>query len=115
MCILLTYSVRDATPETQIRATLRLRTVLGAVVCTTLSSIQTSSNLRFYQSFLVFAMSSFRTFTPREVEARIAAGDTLVIFRGHVLRLNNWQDVHPGGRLVIQHMVGRDASDELSM
>ena len=57
-------------------------------------------------------MSSFRTFTPREVEARIAAGDTLVIFRGHVLRLNN---VHPGGRLVIQHMVGRDASDELSM
>ena len=40
-------------------------------------------------------MSSFRTFTPREVEARIAAGDTLVIFRGHVLRLNKWQDVNP--------------------
>jgi delta8-fatty-acid desaturase len=38
-----------------------------------------------------------------------------VISRGHVLRLNKWQDVHPGGRLVIQHMVGRDASDELSM
>lgn len=88
--------------------------MLGAVVCTTLS-IQASFNLCFYQFSLVFAMSSFRTFTPREVEARIAAGDTLVIFRGHVLRLNKWQDVHPGGRLVIQHMVGRDASDELSM
>lgn len=50
-----------------------------------------------------------------DVESRIAAGDTLVIAQGHVLRLNNWQDLHPGGRLVIQHMVGRDATDELSM
>jgi hypothetical protein len=57
-------------------------------------------------------MSNFRIFSPREVEARIAAGDTLVIFRSHILRLNKWQDVHPGGRLVVQHMVGRDASDE---
>jgi delta8-fatty-acid desaturase len=60
-------------------------------------------------------MSNFRVFTPREVEARIAAGDALVIFRGSVLRLNNWQGVHPGGYLVIQHQIGRDATDELSM
>jgi delta8-fatty-acid desaturase len=60
-------------------------------------------------------MSNLRVFSPREVEARIAAGDTLVIFRGNVLQLNRWQHVHPGGRLAIAHMVGRDASDELSM
>jgi delta8-fatty-acid desaturase len=60
-------------------------------------------------------MSNLRVFTPREVEARIAAGDVLVIFRGFLLRLNNWQHVHPGGYLTIQHQIGRDASDELSM
>ena len=107
--MLLTYSVRESYPRTQIA-----RAVLGAiVVCTTLT-IKAPSTCVSINLFL-FTMSSFRTFTPREVEARIAAGDTLVIFRGHVLRLNKWQDVHPGGRLVIQHMVGRDASDELSM
>lgn len=60
-------------------------------------------------------MSICRIFTRCEIESRIAAGDTLVIFQDLVLRLNRWQEVHPGGRLVIQHMVGRDASDELSM
>jgi hypothetical protein len=38
-----------------------------------------------------------------------------VLHQNNVLRLNAWQHVHPGGRLVIQHMVGRDATDELSM
>lgn len=60
-------------------------------------------------------MSESRIFTRRQIEARIAAGDTLVISDNYVLRLNNWQKLHPGGRLVIQHMVGRDATDELSM
>lgn len=56
-----------------------------------------------------------RVFTRRQIEGLIAAGDTLVIADSHVLRLNAWQDLHPGGRLVIQHMVGRDATDELAM
>ena len=56
-----------------------------------------------------------RVFTRQEIEGLIAAGDTLVIADSHVLRLNAWQDIHPGGRLVIQHMVGRDATDELAM
>ncbi len=60
-------------------------------------------------------MSTTRIFTRREVEARIAAGDTLIISDNYILRLNAWQEVHPGGRLVVQHMVGRDASDELRM
>ncbi|WPH02344.1 fatty acid desaturase [Acrodontium crateriforme] len=56
-----------------------------------------------------------RLWTRREVEARIAAGDTLVIANNYVLRLNAWQELHPGGRLVIQHMVGRDATDEITI
>lgn len=60
-------------------------------------------------------MSETRVFSRREIEARIAAGDTLIIVEDHVLRLHAWQDIHPGGRLVIQHMVGRDATDEVSM
>lgn len=56
-----------------------------------------------------------RVFTRDQVEELIAAGDVLVVADHHLLRLNAWQDLHPGGRLVIQHMVGRDATDELSM
>lgn len=56
-----------------------------------------------------------RVFTRTEIEHLIAAGHTLVIQDGHVLRLNAWQDLHPGGRMVIQHMVGRDATDEICM
>lgn len=60
-------------------------------------------------------MSLSRTFTRPEIEARIASGDSLVIFEGHVLRLNGWKEKHPGGRLVIEHMIGRDATLEISM
>ena len=56
-----------------------------------------------------------RTFSRREVEALIAAGDTIVLKENVVLRLNSWKDVHPGGDLVIQHMVGRDATNEIKM
>lgn len=50
-----------------------------------------------------------------EVESLIAAGNTLVVFQGDVLRLNSWADKHPGGSLVFQHMIGRDATDEINM
>ena len=45
----------------------------------------------------------------------IAAGDSLVIKEDMLLRLNAWKDKHPGGDLVIQHMVGRDATDEINV
>jgi len=60
-------------------------------------------------------MDHARVFTRREIEGLIAAGDALVITQNDVLRLNGWQDKHPGGRLVVQHMVGREATDELNM
>lgn len=53
--------------------------------------------------------------TPRTIENRIADGDILVITEQRVLRLNGWVDKHPGGRLAVLHMVGRDATDEINV
>lgn len=50
----------------------------------------------------------------RVVEGMIADGDIIVMFQDCVLRLNSWIEKHPGGHLVISHMVGRDATDEMT-
>ena len=60
-------------------------------------------------------MATAHLFTRREIEGLIAAGDSIVIKEKTVLRLDAWKDKHPGGDLVIQHMVGRDATDEINM
>lgn len=51
--------------------------------------------------------------SPRAVEGLIAQGKAIVIFENFVLRLDSWLDRHPGGRLAILHMVGKDATDEI--
>lgn len=48
------------------------------------------------------------------VDALIADGQTIVIFQDHVLRLDSWLPRHPGGSLAILHMIGRDATDEIT-
>lgn len=53
--------------------------------------------------------------SPRTIEGRIADGQVIVITEGNVLRLDGWLEKHPGGRLAILHMVGRDASDEINV
>ncbi len=50
---------------------------------------------------------------PQVVEGMIAEGHTIVIFEDVVLKLDSWLHQHPGGRLAILHMVGRDATDEI--
>lgn len=49
----------------------------------------------------------------REVEGMIADGHLLVVLDGNVLKLDKFVDRHPGGKLAIQHMVGRDATSEI--
>lgn len=44
----------------------------------------------------------------------IADGQHIVIFDQRVLRLDSWLEKHPGGKLTIRHMVGRDATDEIN-
>lgn len=49
-----------------------------------------------------------------EVAARILAGDVLIIYNGHLLKIPDfWLDAHPGGSLALLHFVGRDATDEI--
>ncbi|KAK3696618.1 hypothetical protein LTR37_017871 [Vermiconidia calcicola] len=60
-------------------------------------------------------MAHARVFTRREIESLIAAGDIIVITQNTVLRLNAWKDKHPGGSLVLQHMIGRDATHEINI
>ncbi|OAQ99337.1 hypothetical protein LLEC1_03289 [Akanthomyces lecanii] len=50
-----------------------------------------------------------------DIEAMVANGDAVVIFQDHVLRLNSWLRVHPGGDLAIRHMIGRDATSEITL
>lgn len=53
------------------------------------------------------------TLTTKEIERLLYDGNRIVIHNGYVLKLDAWLDDHPGGRLVIEHMVGRDATNEI--
>ncbi|KAG6192319.1 hypothetical protein E4U24_004063 [Claviceps purpurea] len=59
-------------------------------------------------------MSRDAVLDPAMVDELIANGNTIVIFQDYVLRLNSWLAKHPGGSLAIEHMVGRDATDEIT-
>ncbi|KAK1028021.1 Structural maintenance of chromosomes protein 1 [Friedmanniomyces endolithicus] len=63
----------------------------------------------------IFAMGRSCLLTRSDVFALIADGGKIVIKDDAVLRLDGWLEKHPGGRLAILHMVGRDATDELNM
>ena len=59
-------------------------------------------------------MDRQRVLTEAMVDDMIANGDIIVIYQEFVLRLNSWLAHHPGGRLAILHMVGRDATNEIT-
>lgn len=50
-----------------------------------------------------------------DVEDLIARGNIITIFRGKVLKMNNWIERHPGGDLLVRHFIGRDASLEIEV
>ncbi|KZV85645.1 fatty acid/sphingolipid desaturase [Exidia glandulosa HHB12029] len=56
-----------------------------------------------------------RLLSPCEVYRLIAEGQLIVVHDGNALKLDGWIDKHPGGRLAILHMVGRDATDEINV
>jgi sphingolipid 8-(E)-desaturase len=49
-----------------------------------------------------------------EVEALIAEGRKIVIVNGNVLKTDAWIPYHPGGEGAVLHMVGRDATNEVT-
>ncbi|KAL3428235.1 fatty acid desaturase [Phlyctema vagabunda] len=50
----------------------------------------------------------------REIEGLIAAGGKIFILDQFVIKADPWILYHPGGEKAIQHMVGRDATDEVT-
>ncbi|OLN87631.1 Delta 8-(E)-sphingolipid desaturase 1 [Colletotrichum chlorophyti] len=51
----------------------------------------------------------------REIEALVAEGRIVTIIDQFVVKLDGWLAYHPGGDKAIQHMVGRDATDEVTV
>lgn len=49
-----------------------------------------------------------------EIEALIANGRSIVIVDNKVLKVDAWMPYHPGGDKAMLHMVGRDATDEVT-
>jgi delta8-fatty-acid desaturase len=49
----------------------------------------------------------------KTIRALIAEGHLIVISEQKVLRLDAWAARHPGGKLPILHMVGKDATDQI--
>lgn len=52
--------------------------------------------------------------TRRQIEGMIADGKTIIIVDGKVLKVDAWLKFHPGGDKSIMHVVGRDATDEVT-
>ncbi|KAK4228170.1 putative fatty acid desaturase [Podospora fimiseda] len=50
----------------------------------------------------------------REIESLISEGKQIIIVDGYALKLDAWMQYHPGGDKAIQHVVGRDATDEVN-
>lgn len=55
-----------------------------------------------------------RILSRREIEGLIADGKHIIILDGMVLKVDAWIPFHPGGYKSIMHMVGRDATDEVT-
>jgi cytochrome b involved in lipid metabolism len=56
-----------------------------------------------------------KKYTREEIAKRIVdQGDLLVVYDKKIYRLNPWIKHHPGGEMVILHMVGKDATDEIN-
>lgn len=52
--------------------------------------------------------------TKGEIENLIADGRNIIILEQYVLKVDAWMKYHPGGDKAIQHMVARDATDEVN-
>ncbi|KAK2839270.1 hypothetical protein FQN49_006304 [Arthroderma sp. PD_2] len=61
------------------------------------------------------AMSSKnRVWSRRDIEGLIADGRKIIILGDQVIKADAWIPYHPGGNKSILHMVGRDATDEIT-
>lgn len=58
--------------------------------------------------------ASSRKFTPAEVKRLVSESSRLLfIFENKVYDITKWAAYHPGGKLALNHAIGRDATDEV--
>jgi sphingolipid 8-(E)-desaturase len=48
------------------------------------------------------------------IEAQISEGRAIVLVDNKVLKVDAWLPYHPGGDKAMRHMIGRDATDEVT-
>ncbi|KAJ4323122.1 hypothetical protein N0V94_002008 [Neodidymelliopsis sp. IMI 364377] len=60
------------------------------------------------------AQRKAKIFSRREIEGQIANGRAIVIVDNKVLNVGSWMPYHPGGDKAMRHMIGRDATDEVT-
>ncbi|KAH6644035.1 fatty acid desaturas-like protein [Boeremia exigua] len=60
------------------------------------------------------AQRKAKVFSRREIEGQIANGKAIVIVDNKVLNVGAWMPYHPGGDKAMCHMIGRDATDEVT-
>lgn len=51
----------------------------------------------------------------RQIEGMIAEGRAVFILDQQVVKADAWMPYHPGGDTAIRHMIGRDATDEVTV
>ncbi|KAI0388376.1 fatty acid/sphingolipid desaturase [Xylariaceae sp. FL0594] len=57
---------------------------------------------------------TYPSLSRREIEGMIADGHLIFLLDQYVIKADAWAPYHPGGDLAIRHMVGRDATDEVT-
>ncbi|RAL03512.1 fatty acid/sphingolipid desaturase [Aspergillus ibericus CBS 121593] len=67
------------------------------------------------QSISNFLPEKHPILSSRQIEGLIAAGQHILIIHQKVLRVDSWIPYHPGGHKPIQHLVGKDATDEFTV
>ncbi|KAI1438171.1 fatty acid desaturase-domain-containing protein [Xylaria sp. CBS 124048] len=60
------------------------------------------------------AARTYPSMSRREIEGLIADGRLVFILDQYVIKADAWAPYHPGGDLAIRHMIGRDATDEVT-
>ncbi|KAI1090485.1 fatty acid desaturase [Rostrohypoxylon terebratum] len=60
------------------------------------------------------ATRTYPVLSRRQIEGLIADGRTIFILDQYVFKADPWLQYHPGGDKAILHMVGRDATDEVT-
>jgi sphingolipid 8-(E)-desaturase len=57
---------------------------------------------------------TYPTISRRQIEGLIAEGRSIFILDQYVVKADAWLPYHPGGDKAIRHMIGRDATDEVT-